>query len=475
MAPDETRNAGALRLHLSLAAWFTTTLFLLLQIVSIESSLFNLALQLSILVVAGVVTLGMAFERGFWSPACLFILVVSLFHAGLTPYILFGLDPMFPRADDYGWFYGQVGQRSLALVGLFVSAFVLAAIIAALLARPSRPQPHGVVTEQLKPERWGLAHFGALSLLAGMLYWFYVTYSVGGLGIFFGSYMSFLDLTSGSNLSIAYMMIGIGLGLAVLGFEWALVRISLYLFIVFGFFAFFLGLRGEVLFPLAVAASVLAFRVRLPRGIVVVSSMILVLSLINGAKNIRTSGLAGDPVDVSAFSPMGALAELGSSLRVVAHTVIWHEQQGDPFRGGDTYTVSVTRLLESLFSPFGSPQASSDFRLMNSEVMERSGAIGGSVVAESFHNFGLSGVFVAAILAGMIFGLLSVQRFSVESVAVYVCLAVPLFNHIRNSFVPVLPFILISGCIVLFVYILSRTRPILGGPASRILPSLMKD
>lgn len=460
MIPTELTPPPTVRLHIFSGVWLAVTLFLVFEVVALRLSPFELALQICLISVGGVITLGASFARGFWSPACLFILVVVLFHAGLAPFLLFGLDPGFARPDDYQWFYGQVGSRSLSLVAMFISAFVLTATLSALIPRTSRLQLYDVIEETQKTQRWVFAHFGAVSLVAGILYWVFVTYSVGGTNIFFGSYVGFLLATSGAGLSIAYMMIGLGLGLAVLGREWKFVRLSLFVFFVFGFFAFFLGLRGEVLFPLAVAASVLALRMRMPRGIIVVSALILVLSLINGAKNIRSSGLAGGPVDPSAFTPLGALAELGSSLRVVAHTVVWHEQQGSPFRGGDTYTVSLARLFESLFSPFGSPQASSDFRLMNSEVMERSGAIGGSVVAEAFHNFGVTGVFVVAALAGLAFGLFSLQLFSVKSAALYVCIAVPLFSHIRNSFVPVLPFVLVSGCTLMIVYAISRTRSV---------------
>lgn len=458
MLRTESGSRIAPRVPMLAAVWFGVTLFLVFTATTGGFSLEEVAAQLCIVSVAGVFSLAGAYSRGFWSPACLFLLVVVLFHAGLAPFIVLGLDPNFPRPDDYEWFYGEVGTRSLSLVSLFCSVFVLAALLAALLSKPSLnfEQEYDNASEVF--QRWAFAHIGAVSLIVGIFYWTQVAYSVGGLNIFFGSYMGFLNATSRSNLSLAYMMIGLGFGLVVMGTDWLFIRLSLVIFLVFSFVAFFLGLRGEVLFPLAVAASVLALRVSMPRGITVVSALIVVLSLINGAKNVRMSGLAGDAVDFSAFTPLGALAELGSSLRVVAHTVIWHEEQGDPLRFGETYTVSVARLFESLFSPLGSPQAAGDFRLMNSEVMERSGAIGGSIVAEAFHNFGLTGVCFSAALVGLMFGFFSVRNFSVKLAVSYVCVAVPFFNHIRNSFVPVLPFILVSGLLLIFVYVLTRRR-----------------
>lgn len=420
-----------------------------------------------VLVVLGVMSLSMLLPRGFWAPAPLFLLVVAVFHVGLAPFLILNLDPLFPRVDDYIWFVGPTGTRAFSLVNIFLSFFVTSVCCISALRLNAMPGDMGTKAKfvlgasETERSRLAMSTFGAATLSLGILYWFFIALSSGGFSIFFGSYIAFLNATAGSSLPMVYMLISLGLGLAMLGFERRIVRASLMLFAVFAFIAFFLGLRGEVLFPAAVAASVLAFRCRMPRGGFVVVVVALALVLIDAAKRIRQLGFAaGLPID-SAFSPLSALAELGSSLRVVAHVVIWHDFQGEPLYGGATYTVSLARLWENLFSPGGSPSALGDFRLMNSEVMARSGAIGGSVVAEAFHNFGVLGVAGGAVMLGVLFGIFSVRRFSVLSASIYVCVAVPLFNHVRNSFVPVLPFVIVSLLVVLGVYYLSResTKP----------------
>lgn len=459
MADALVANRSRSRLETFGIVWFLTALFIVFQILELHPSLFWLALEAVTLVAAGVATLSTSFVRGFWSPAVLFLLIVGIFHVGLAPFAIFDWDPLFIRADDYTWFYGEVGRQAFAAVNLFIASFVFAAIIVALVTDKQSPLTEPVPSKFLGTGRTGLAKFGALVLIGGVLYWFYLAYSAGGVGIFFGSYISFLSVTANTNLPVTYMVIGLGLGLAALGHDLRLVQLSLLAFAAYAFIAFFLGLRGEVLFPTAVAASVFAYRVRMPKGGWAVAACAFVLSLINGARNIRERGISGGPVDVTAFSPLEALAEMGSSLRVVSQVIIWHEHQGEDYQMGDTYTVAPVRLLEGLFSPTGTIPAGSDFRLMNSEIMSRSGAIGGSVIAEPFHNFGIVGVVLIAVCLGVLFGYFSQRSFTVAVAVTYVCVAVPLFNHIRNSFVPVLPFILISGLVVGCVYLFVQKTP----------------
>lgn len=461
MADALVANRSRSRLEIFGIVWFLVALFVIFQILELHPPLFWLALEALSLVVAGVATLSSSFVRGFWSPAVLFLLVVGIFHVGLAPFAIFDWDPLFIRADDYTWFYGEVGRQAFLAVNLFMASFVFAAIVVALVTDKRSSLTELVPSNNLEERRTVLAKFGALTLIGGVFHWFYLTYNAGGVGIFFGSYISFLSVTANTHLPVTYMVIGLGLGLTVLGPELRFVQLSLLAFAAYAFIAFFLGLRGEVLFPTAVAASVLAYRVRMPRGGWIIAACALALSLINGAKNIREKGISGGSVDLTAFNPLEALAEMGSSIRVLAHVIIWHDHQRENYRLGDTYTVAPVRLFEGLFSPSGSMPAGADFRLMNSEIASRSGAIGGSVIAEAFHNFGTIGVVLIALSLGVLFGYFSQRSFTVVVAVAYVCVAVPLFGHIRNSFVPVLPFILISGLVVGCVYFFSRKTPTL--------------
>lgn len=448
------QRAARSSLQILLLGWFLVDLWVLAQALGINLSLMHVTVQVLVVFIAGLFTLRSAFDRGFWAPATLFLLVVGIFHVGLAPYILFGWDPAFPRADDYVWFYGEAGRRAFVLVSIFMSAFVTSALSVAVLKSERWHTPS--VVDDGRELSGALARTGSLALILGIVFWFFVAYRAGGAGIFFGSYVSFLNATAGVGLHTSYMVIGVGLGLAVLDLRARSVRVALSLFALYAFIAFFLGLRGEVLFPVAVAASVLAYRRRMPRGSLVALTCVVGLSLISAVKHMRQVGLSAGLGHIAAFNPLEALAEMGSTLRVVAHVVVWHDFQGDPFLSGATYTVSVARLTESLFAPTGGLPATADFRLMNVEVLNRSGAIGGSVVAEAFHNFGVYGVAGVATVLGLVFAGFSGASPSVRMLAVYICVGLPLFNHVRNSFVPVIPFLVFSGLAVGAFYLLNR-------------------
>jgi len=197
-----------------------------------------------------------------------------------------------------------------------------------------------------------------------------------------------------------------------------------------------------------------SFRRKLLPGWVVLVGGVLILALVNAAKVIRQSGIAGLAGEGFSASPLAAIGELGGSIRVVATTYLWHDDLAEPFRYGETYTVAIARAMEAVLTPGARLPASEDFRLMNSEIMSRAGGIGGSAVAEAFHNFGAIGVVIVFLLLGAVFGLFSRSNISATTIALYAAVSLPLFNHVRNSFVPVVPTILAGVVAVVLISLL---------------------
>ena len=400
-----------------------------------------------VVLIGGSVTLTRLLKTGFWSPGNLFFIVLAVFHLGLVPFWRFGWDPHFPRASDYTWFLGDVGLQALIIVLIALVAYIIGVVVYEFLRNvtvESRPIDKFAYVPGDRVQRFSVV--GSVLLLFGLLAWFVTGVSSGGgLAIFFGSYSSWLAQTSGnSSLSIIYPLIGIGLGLAVMAPPVFINRVALAGYLMFATVAFLLGLRGEVLFPFAVACSVLAFRRKMPGTLRSAFGFLSVLLLISAARIIRQVGVAGTNFAWVDASPLAALGEMGSTIRVVATTVIWHKVNGEPYMNGSTYTVSLARLYESFIDPANRPPGSSDFRIMNTEVAVRAGNIGGSAIAEAFHNFGIPGTLVVFLLFGILFGHFSNMDLNGTRVAIYVCAAVPLFNHVRNSFVPVIPTFLIG-------------------------------
>lgn len=416
----------------------------------------------------GMISLSLSYPSGLWSPPSLFLAVLGIFHLGLTPFWIFDIKPELPLSYDSEWFYGPNGSLALQLVLIGVASFVLGSLFVSAMARKSSSESRSHESESQRA--LNMQYLGAVLLVIGVVMWGMISIQAGGLSIFFTSYRSFLVATGGTQLGYVYQLIGLGLGLTLIhSLERLLPRIAVLAFLLFAVLAFFIGLRGEVLFPIVVGLSVVAFRRKMPSFVLSTVIFVVVLALINIAKEVRRVGLGSSGFSWNEASPLAALEELGSTIRVVATVVDWHHFSSDEFREGDTYSVAIVRFWESITSPSTVLPATEDYRLMHTEVADRAGNIGGSIIGEAYHNFAVYGVVVVLILFGLLISYLAFNQNSLMSIALYIVIAIPLFNHIRNSFVPVVPFT-IFGFVVLFVIAkigTPKTEPIKEKPSLR--------
>jgi hypothetical protein len=243
-----------------------------------------------------------------------------------------------------------------------------------------------------------------------------------------GGYGGFAASAAGNSL-IAYGMLfnGLGTAFSVVGTPTQR-RVGLSAFGVFALAALAVGLRGPVLF---VAACILALEVRRGfrlRPILAVVGTLGLLMVIGVLRETRTEGpsalLRGDWV----ASPLDAVGEMGFSLRPTVVVLQWHAD-GDPFRHGATLAAVPLRTLERLA---GDPVPVEDRRLFNVEILARAGPIGGSPVAEGYHNFGTAGVVGVMGVIGLLIGALDRRRLSAANDAVLGVVLLPLFTSVRN-------------------------------------------
>jgi hypothetical protein len=130
---------------------------------------------------------------------------------------------------------------------------------------------------------------------------------------------------------------------------------------------------------------------------------------------------------------MDAVAEMGYSLRPTTVVLGWHSR-GEPLRGGDTFLAVPARALEKLV---GEGPPAFDTRLFDVEILSRVGAIGGSPVAEGFHNFGLAGVIGVMALLGLLVAIVSRNPRTPTDDAFVGAVLVILLTQVRNAFAPV--------------------------------------
>lgn len=444
LRPSPSKPAGPLLI----GGWLSVLVLLLVGGPDAWAGAASLALGAIGLFFAGMLTLARVFPTKAWSPAAIYLLTFGVFHLGLTPYwIIDTMPPTLIRESDAAWFFGELGQRALYIVNVGVVSFVLAAVIVSALVRPTP----ATLVETAPPRIFTTT--GSIALLVSITLWLYYSIQVGGVEFYQLPYLTYFELIGETPIPDLFLIIGFALCLVVISPERSSLRTSaLIVFVAWAAVSFFMGTRGHVLFPLTAAATVIAWRRRMPRLVSSALILVAVLFLVDTAKQVRQLGI-GSGISWAEASPLNGIAELGSTIRVVAYTAQWHDQ-GTDFAYGATYTVWPVRVFERLA---GVSAPAPDVRMFNVLIQTQAGAIGGSAVGEAFHNFGLIGAVLIMMALGTTFAYFSVKGGSSPwRLAVYAAIAAPLFYQARNSFVPVIPLTLTFLTVVAIMYGVSK-------------------
>lgn len=257
-------------------------------------------------------------------------------------------------------------------------------------------------------------------------------------------YTTYLEVKSAYPLQLLYYVLGLGLTLALVQYKTWPARVATASFIVFALIAFPLGLRGEVLFPLAVGTTLVAMQRRMPGPKILAVAAVVLLVPIAVVSQTRQADV--DLGQVS-FSPLGGLSELGYSLQVVSATVEWHDTLDESYDWGATYWAPIEDAANRyvLFREV-TPESQNDAH-MSTQVSARVGGVGGSIVAEAYHNFTVVGAIACLFIWGGLLGWLNRRArgggawMVGAGVAGYVFLLL-----VRNTFVAV-PTVLVLTCV----------------------------
>jgi hypothetical protein len=383
---------------------------------------------------AWALCLALLVRKGVWRPSTAYLVLFGLFHGGLLLSIALRDAEV---VTDYGvfWLYHSHMAEATRLAILGMTAFALCAELAtgrpdhrpatdtpATVDAGARAYPRGCGTVGLAVEFVGLAIFTAAVLGAG------------GFDQLTGSYPAFIEANQ-SNELLGYGTLFIGMGAVLAINAGGTARTAGWLaFAAHAVVAFQIGSRGEVLFPLLALLVVEARHGRPLRPLWTVLGVPCVLWLI---ALVRTTRLPDGSAAASTLwsAPLDAVAEMGYSLRPTIVVLDWHAY-GEPFRHGITLIAVPVRLVERLGGRHGGPPVPDD-RLFNVEIMDRVGPVGGSPVAEGYHNAGLLGVLLLLGAIGLAIGWLERRPATLAGHATVGVLLLPLLVQIRNSFAPV--------------------------------------
>jgi len=367
---------------------------------------------------------------GFLAPAGLYLVVFGLFHGGLLVTVALRGDAGLVVPLAGAWIYGPEVPAVTQLCLFGMVAFTAGVLLARRGATDRVDEDAEQSSGRIGTVGLGLAGIGFLAFVAAVV-------AGGGLG---GSYGTLFAASQGSALlTYGVLFLGLGVVFATVGTPTQR-RLGLAAFAFFALIGLPLGMRGPVLF---LAVVILAIEVRRGRRVhpgVVLLVGIGVLVLVGVVRETRAEGpgaiLHGDWLS----APSDAVSEMGYSLypSVIVHQ--WHAA-GEPYRNGATLVAVPLRYAERLT---GETPSLTDDRLFNVEMMQRVGAVGGSPVAEGYHNFGTLGVVGLLGGIGLLIGLLDRRPRSAASAAVLAIALLPLMIDVRNSFAPVLPQIVLG-------------------------------
>ncbi|AJK69391.1 O-antigen polysaccharide polymerase Wzy [Corynebacterium marinum] len=381
------------------------------------------------------------YRERFWSVPSLTFLILALFHLGLfvTPAINGQLPTFVVDVGGSGtWFYSDATIIAVRYVLLGLVAYSAGlTLVFSLGVTATVSGEDNVSGSQDSVYRNNLALVGFVVLTVSTLTWLVISVYSGGPFFFLRSYGSYLAFTNDSAL-LNYTYIGISYGLLLSMFtrNHRVFAFSIGIFAVFGVCSLLLGMRDNVLIPAVAAAAMWAKFRGVRNSWIFVFGLIGVLSIVSLVRQLRKTGLGEFDFTGAILSPISAVEEMGFSLRVLHTTISWHEIRNEPFYGGVTYMAPFLRFVEGILG-FNRLEGQPDYRLMNIEIGERVGQIGGSIIGEAHHNFGFLGIMCVLLAVGVLIGFLTLKARTALVLALLGVITVLFLMHVRNSFAPI--------------------------------------
>lgn len=365
----------------------------------------------------------------------------AVFHFGMVPVYLGVSDSLESVGFNvFAWYEN---------VQLIVAAYSIAlTFLIGLVSSVILPVNRGESASEYVAADGRRVSYGVLAqlgLVFSVLAWFLVVLFVG-----FQPYDLLLQALEQRGLGALIGLIHTAIGICFVLAVSSAVRLSfgIAVFFLWSAIAFVLGFRGEVAFPVLLAAGVLCVQGRMQLSLwkmVLTALVFLGLSSVVAVFRISTAqdGLLG------AMSIARGLAELGGSIRPAYEVAGWIAG-GDNFQLGATYFAPFERVFLRFFPIAERVPAELDFRLMNVLIANRAGPYGFSIAAEAYFNYGYFGCVGLGLVVGYFLRALG-SVIEAGKLPLFLLLFVfAFFIHIRQSFVTSFG-AFFSGCVVLCV------------------------
>jgi hypothetical protein len=366
-----------------------------------------------------------------------FFLVLIMFHIGIPITNVLGYQNDYLDNEFY-WYLTETTYWALLAIYLTLNSFFVASIFA--FRKPE------VSIELFNHVAYKL---NFLILLFCSFTWIFVIYFFLGIkeyGEFYESQDSIL-----STVFIYFTTF------ICLSFLFSLLEdkrknyMPLLIYIIWGGLAFNIGVRGPVLYPLALALAILVSQKKLSLNFAKVFTGIILLLTAISYKFLERSNM-----DMNTdISPLAGIREMGGSLRPVYEVNLWIEQ-GMNYFYGLTYWAPFDRTISSLTYIKEVVPANLDNRLMNVMILDRAGPYGFSIVAEAFINFSFYGTIALGLIVGTFFNYFDTVSKYYKPTPILLVIAYGIFYHVRQSFVGTYGTIVLGIIYIFILFLVSK-------------------
>jgi oligosaccharide repeat unit polymerase len=401
----------------------------------------TLSLIASLLTLAAVALVIARASGGLWTASSICLVILVVFHIGALPEVV--VSGRSSLLTNNTWLFTDLGGEAiwLGLVGIISCCIGIVWLSRAPRGQTVRPPPQSVDSDNRLAA--AVALVGASLVIVAVTGWLMFFLRAG---LTWGSsYGAYLDARQQGPVQLIYDAIGVGLGFACIQPRSRLSRVAFFAFAIFAITAFPLGLRGEVLFPLATAAALLSASYRMPGRVLTLVGVVIMLGISGATSVIRVVGFGHRSIALSDFSPTNALAELGGSLRVIRVITHWNLTNGGALLEGRTYFYPIVDSIARYIFQVPFPEAHQQF-FLNRLIAEREGTIGGSIIAESYANFGTAGMIIFMFGVGLLLSRLDSLQPTAHSLALKATIVFAFMTHVRNSFANV-PLVLLVAAV----------------------------
>lgn len=400
---------------------FVSFFLLLLFLYSYGSENYNIKLFITLSLIPVIMTAINLYRN---KNGLIFVYLIYLFLSCLSIPLLevFIEEPFKNTLLNTSWYFLPQSEKSILIAIIFVIIYSLCANLLTIVKNKENKTSLDF-SPNLSKKYYVFGSFLVLSFF----FYLVIQFALGNLPLF-STYQEYFAASGQVPYYATFLFLyAIGIVSILVTVTKANYKHSILLIMLPGLLLLLTGNRGELLYPLMAGVGILIVRgIRLNKKIIISLLVVffLIIPLIGEVRNIASF----DDVKEVGVSITDPFITIGYTLRPLIFTVGWIED-GEDFVHGESFIVPFQRGVANNL-PGVEPV---EYAGKSYNYRERLPTMGYSIIAESYHNFGLFGLFLLPPLIICVF-LFGERSLSINRLIISGGIAAIMINNVRNAF-----------------------------------------